>query len=283
MKKVELAPGIHSSILGFGCAPILGAVGARDAGRALSVALDSGVNHFDLARSYGYGEAEKFVGRFLQSHRDEVVIASKFGIRATWKADLLRPLKPVIRALKAKRNHAGKKTSAPPVVAAKRSDPFHERVALTPVEMRQSLERSLRALGTDHLDLFFVHEPPGEITAIEELAATAEALKTEGKIRAWGLAFDWSAESLLRPVFPKFDLLQFNGSPGADHYDEARHDRAAAPNVLFSPLRQSPAAQAPGVLRQLWSDFPASVVLCSMFGPEHIRENAAAAGTLSQR
>ncbi len=276
MKQVELAPGISSSVLGFGCAPILGAVGGAAAARAMATALDCGVNHFDLARSYGYGEAEKFVGRFLKGHRGEVVIASKFGIRATWKAGLLRPLKPVVRKLKGSR-----KASLPAPAAAapaKSSDPFHERVDLTPDKMRGSLEKSLRALGTDYLDLFFVHEPPSEIKRIDDLVAMAAELKKEGKIRAWGLAFDWSSEALLRSTFSRFDLLQFNASPGAAHYEAARQERAASPNVLFSPLRHAGSTPASSVLSQLWSDFPASVVLCSMFNPEHIRENAAAAG-----
>lgn len=277
MKKVELSPGIDSSILGFGCAPILGAVGARVAERAMATALDSGVNHFDIARSYGYGEAEKFVGRFLKGRRDEIVLASKFGIRATWKAGLLRPLKPAIRALKAKRGGHAAKPSIPPSVQAPGRDHFHERIEITPANMRSSLEKSLRALKTDYLDVFFVHEPPGEIEKIDDLAGMAHKLKKEGKIRSWGLAFDWSARELLETTFPKFDLLQFNCSPGAKHYEQAQRERGAVSNVLFSPLRHSNADQAGEVLRQLWAEFPSSVVLCSMFNPGHILENAAAA------
>ncbi len=275
MKQVELAPGISSSVLGFGCAPVLGAVGGTDAARAMTTALDCGINHFDLARSYGYGEAEQFVGRFLKGRREEVVIASKFGSGATWKAGFLRPLKPVVRKLK------GSGKAAVPAAAAaapaKSSDPFHERVDLTPEQMRKSLEKSLRALGSDYLDFFFVHEPPSEIERVDDLAGMAAELKDEGKIRAWGLAFDWSSEPLLRSTFSRFDLLQFNASPGVGHYAAARQERAALPNVLFSPLRHAGGSPAASVLSQLWSDFPSSVVLCSMFNPEHIRENAAAA------
>ena len=107
MRKVNIAPGVDSSVLGFGCAPILGAVGAKTAQRALGCALDEGINHFDVARSYGYGEAEAFLGKFFKGRRDEVVIASKFGIRATWKAGLLRPLKPAVRTLRALRSRGG--------------------------------------------------------------------------------------------------------------------------------------------------------------------------------
>ncbi len=97
MRTVELVRGIKSSVVGFGCAPILGSVDGKKAKRAIHLALDNGINHFDLARSYGYGEAEKFVGKLLKGKRNEVVLASKFGIRANWKATLLRPVKPILR------------------------------------------------------------------------------------------------------------------------------------------------------------------------------------------
>ena len=169
MRKVEIVPGVESSILGFGCAPILGAVGGKTAQRALGTALDVGINHFDVARSYGYGEAEAFLGRFFQGRRDQVVIASKFGIQATWKAGLLRPLKPAVRTLKALKNRGGQEAGPAPQVAAPvveqtpRKDHFHERIAITPDAMVSNLEKSLRALRTDYLDIFLVHEPTGAI------------------------------------------------------------------------------------------------------------------------
>ncbi len=273
MRTVELIPGLRSSVLGFGCAPILGAVGGGTARRALACALDCGITHFDIARSYGYGEAESFVGRFLKSRRDEVVIASKFGIRATPLAGALRPLKPVVRWLKGRKPapQPGPPPSGPPG-----RDPFHERVTLTPDAMRDSLERSLRALRTDRLDYFFVHEPPGPIARLDDLADAAERLKAEGKIRGWGLAFDWQSRDSLAAAWPSFDVLQFNASPAAPHYQAAVAERREKPNVLFSPFRGSNGLPPHEVLRALPADFPNSVILCSMFQPGHIRANAAA-------
>lgn len=276
MRTVELTKGVRSSVLGFGCAPILGAVDGREAARALDTAFACGVNHFDLARSYGYGEAERFFGKWLCGRRDKVVLASKFGIRATWRASLLRPLKPLVRALRPRAggapDDAGASASAPP-----RCDPFHERVPLRAVEMRKSLEASLKALGTDHLDVFFVHEPKGGLPYLDDLADTAQILKKEGKIRAWGLAFDWSDRKPLATGLGAFDVLQFNASPGAAHYGEALSDHGSAPNVLFSPMRQRGGLAPQEALRKLWNDFPNSVVLCSMFDPAHIRANVSAA------
>lgn len=282
MKTVEIAKGVRSSILGFGCAPVLGAVGAKTAERALGTALDHGVTHFDVARSYGYGEAEGFLGRFFAGRRDQAVIATKFGIRATWRATLLRPLKPVVRALKARKKYDGPPSPAAPMTAP-RNDPFHERVPLEPMFMRKSLEHSLRALRTDHVDVLFVHEPPGAIERLDDLAAAAEALKSAGKIKAWGLAYDSLSHELHAPTFDRFDVLQFDNSPAATHYAATVAERGTMPNVLFSPFRGSPGMAPSGILKSMWTDFPNSVVLCSMFTPEHIRSNADAANSVGMR
>ena len=284
MRKVNIAPGVDSSALGFGCAPILGAVGARTAQRALGCALDEGINHFDIARSYGYGEAEAFLGKFFKGRRDEVVIASKFGIRATWKAGLLRPLKPAVRTLRALRNRgSGCKSGGSDAqadtasevaeITAPRKDPFHERIAITPEAMVASLDKSLRALRCDYLDLLMGQEPTGAIKRMDDLAAKAEELKQQGKIKAWGLAFDWDTADVHESVFDRFDVLQFNNSPEAAHYGRTLEQRRSAANIFFSPFRQRQDLTPAEVLQKLWQDFPNSVVLCSMFNPKHIAAN----------
>ena len=53
------------SVLGFGCAALMGRVGRRDSLAALAAAQDAGINFFDTARSYGYGESEALLGQFL--------------------------------------------------------------------------------------------------------------------------------------------------------------------------------------------------------------------------
>lgn len=275
MRKVELVKGIFSSSLGFGCAPILGLVGAKAAFRALDCALDCGITHFDLARSYGYGEAENFVGKVIKGKRDRVVLASKFGIVANWKADVIRPVKPALRfvlnTLKGKSSQKPGQNLNTSIVAGR----FHNHIELNGKTMRKSLEKSLRSLDTDYLDYFFVHEPLQTIVNIDELAEVAERLKTEGKIRAWGLAFMRSQQHFHQSYLEKFDLLQFDNSPGVEGYDTIVKDRGQKANVIFSPLKAgSPLLKPAEKLHQLFNDFPNSVILCSMFNEQHIRENA---------
>jgi aryl-alcohol dehydrogenase-like predicted oxidoreductase len=275
MKTVELVKGIKSSALGFGCAPILGAVDAERAKLAIETALACGITHYDLARSYGYGDAEKFVGKLLKSRRSEVVITTKFGIKANWKAQLLRPVKPLVRAAMGtlKKNQLAGKVPTENT-GANYANKFFDRIPLNPQEMEKSVEQSLRALQSDYIDYLFIHEPLQLIVNVDVLMDMAERLKEKGKIRAFGLAYMRNQEYLHSSYLDKFDLLQFDNSPGVDGYSDVINNRGMNSNVLFSPLRGGSSFLTPEEkLKTLSTDFPNSVILCSMFNEMHIKNN----------
>ncbi|WP_163408397.1 aldo/keto reductase [Flavobacterium ajazii] len=273
MRKIELIKGIESSALGFGCAPIMGSVDSKKAKYAIECALDNGINHFDLARSYGYGEAEKFVGKIVKYKRDKVVLASKFGIYANWKANLLKPVKPLVRYarenLKKEHNKETQSSQIPKI-----ADHFHNRLVLRKTEMLKSVEKSLRELNTDYLDYLFIHEPLDTLVYFDELAELAEIFKKEGKIRGWGLAYMQSQQSLHDTYLNKFDVLQFNNSSGTFEYDDVVKGRGLMSNIIFSPLNGGDKNKSPKEkFNKIFEDFPNSVVLCSMFDEKHIIEN----------
>ncbi|WP_366182412.1 aldo/keto reductase [Flavobacterium ovatum] len=275
MKQIELVPGIKSSVLGFGCAPIKGSEGNNKSARALSAAIDFGVTHFDIARSYGYGEAEAFVGKILRPYRKDIIIASKFGIKANNKAKLLAPLKPIIRFAK---NLNGKSAAKPLTIqnnnVASLGNRFHSRIEINPFEMKKSLEESLKALKTDYLDYFFVHEPLYEIQDVAALFELAEELKKEGKIRAFGMAFMQNQKELHTNYLESFDILQFNNSPGILNYEDVKKDRSNKANIFFSPINGVENTLLPEEkLLKLNEDFPESVILCSMFNEKHLASN----------
>jgi aryl-alcohol dehydrogenase-like predicted oxidoreductase len=290
VKYIELCGRIHSSVLGFGCAPILGAVDRMTATRALTVALDEGINYFDLAPSYGYGEAQELVGSFLAGRKHQVVIASKFGIEARRLARVLRPVKPLIRAVK----HAIHRSRTPSPVDHTRTrvpiagDLLHRRVPLSGASMIHAVEGSLRALRRDYLDLLLVHEPAERLDRLHELREVAAKLKQEGKLRAWGLALPYSSRDVHADYLDQFDAFQTDNSPGAAQYSTLVRTRQQDANIFFSPFRsaESGASSMPhsAILAQMTTDFPRSVVLCSMFREAHIRENAraCAGGTRDQ-
>ncbi|MEO6187945.1 MAG: aldo/keto reductase [Ginsengibacter sp.] len=273
MRTVELVKGIQSSVLGFGCASILGSVDAKKSRRALEVAFEQGINHFDLARSYGYGEAESFVGKILRPNRDKVVLATKFGIIANWKAGLLGPAKSLVRSFKKKKGPVSYADQVKPV-KSHFADHFHDRIELSEASMRKSLETSLREMKSDYVDYFFLHEPKSKLVNIEELSNTAAKLKEEGKIRAWGLASMKDQLKLHRDYLNSFDVLQFNNSPLDPDYNEICEERGKTSNIFFSPFRSFSGSISHGAkLQALFTDFPGSVVLCSMFNVEHLKEN----------
>lgn len=276
MKTVELLPGIRSSVLGFGCAPILGAVGRRQAESALATAIDLGITHLDVAPSYGFGEAEGFLGRVLRGRRDRVVLATKFGIEPATIATLLTPLKPLARLVLPKARMIGA-AARPAATALPHLGRFFRRAELTAKNLLQSVERSLRALQTDRIEFLLLHEPPLPISAWDELRAAAERLKRAGKIRGFGVAFSRQYGMPSEEVLGGCDVRQFDCSPALEDCGIVAATEGGRPGILFSPFRGAGATADHGaILRQLLQHFPHSIILCSMFTEQHIRSNVLA-------
>jgi D-threo-aldose 1-dehydrogenase len=176
--------------LGYGCAGLMRTSSRRQRQRLLGEAFERGIRHFDVARMYGLGAAEGELGRFARGRREELLIATKFGIDpAGGPGRLARFQAPARAALKRMpRLRAAVKRRQSAFQGARRYD------AAT---ARASLETSLRELGTDYVDIFFVHGPEaGDEVDVEGLAGALEELRHAGRIRAWGLAGD--AEPCLR-------------------------------------------------------------------------------------
>lgn len=276
MKTVELIPGIKSSVAGFACASVMGARGSSDSRRAIDFALDHGINHFDLARSYGYGEAEAFIGRHYAQRRKDMVIATKFGIVATWKAGMLKPVKPLVWMMKKGRDNAA---AAPQQQAQAEEDStelgtFYKRIPINAANMRFCLEQSLRALRTAHVEYFMIHEPLETVHDIEEVFMLGDKLKQEGKIRALGIASMRKHLALHKDYISRFDFAQFNLSAGTVDYSNTLSERSNKSNILFSAYVDHDTNQsAAEKLRVLHRDFPQSVLVCSMFSEDRIKHN----------
>ena len=153
------------SAQGLGCMGMSFAYGTPDRAEAeatLARALDLGVTFFDTADMYGLGENEQLVGPALASRRDEVVLATKFGIR-------LDPEAPGGRGV--------------------RGDAAY---------VHQACDASLQRLGLDHIDLYYQHRPDVRVPIEETVGAMAE-LVAAGKVRHLGLS-EASADTIRRAV-----------------------------------------------------------------------------------
>lgn len=152
---------ISVSRVGFGCMGLSGSYGQVERSRALAAlhaALDAGVTLFDTADVYGAGDNERLVGEALRARRNEVVLATKGG---------------------ATRDSLGRATNDG-----------------SPAYLTRASEASLRRLGVDVIDLYYLHRVDPQVP-IEESMGALSRLVQAGKIRAIGLS-EVSAETLRR-------------------------------------------------------------------------------------
>ena len=185
LPMVTLEPaGIRTTALGFGCAGLFRISSPAQRSRLLHTAYDAGIRHFDVAPMYGLGRAEPELGNFARARRTDLTIATKFGINPTILARGLGyaqgPVRHVFQARPAIRDYA----TAP----AGPSRHLYEQKVYHAAGARRSLERSLRALHTDYVDLFLLHDPlPGSVRS-DEVSSCLEDARTAGLIRSWGIA-----------------------------------------------------------------------------------------------
>lgn len=196
-----------SSELAFGCASVMGRISKKQSIRVLHQALDVGVTHFDVARSYGYGEAESCVGEVLRSCREKVVITTKFGILPSRSSSTLKKLKPflqsAIKILPSSRlifNKGVKIANTMPI-----SGQFAVHMA------KASLEKSLIELKTDYIDILFLHDcTKDDLT--EEHIDFLKGQITAGKIRTYGVATSIEAVVAIEKCYGSQFILQFPNS-----------------------------------------------------------------------
>jgi len=164
MDKRQLgSKGLTVSALGLGCMGMSEFYAGRDDQESMATlerALELGVTFFDTADMYGPYTNEELVGRFLQGKRDRVVVATKFGIvRDT-------------------------------------SNPQVRGISGRPDYVRSSCEGSLRRLGVETIDLYYLHRVDPD-TPIEETVGAMAKLVEEGKVRFLGLS-EAGSETLRR-------------------------------------------------------------------------------------
>jgi aryl-alcohol dehydrogenase-like predicted oxidoreductase len=142
------------SAQGLGCMGMSFAYGTPDHDEATATiarALDLGVTFFDTADMYGFGHNEQLVGKALAGRRDEVVLATKFGINLD------------------------------------ASDPTRRGIRGDADYVRQACDASLGRLGLDHIDLYYQHRPDVTVPIEETVGAMAELVEA-GKVRHLGLS-----------------------------------------------------------------------------------------------
>ena len=154
MKHISIG-GLDVSRIGLGAMSMagyydIGAGSDAESIRTIHRALDLGVTHIDTAEIYGPYTNEELVGRAIKDRREQVVLATKFGMVS----------------------HSG---GGPGVIDS------------SPANIRVAVEGSLKRLGTDHIDLYYQHRVDPK-TPIEDTVGALAALVAEGKVRRIGLS-----------------------------------------------------------------------------------------------
>jgi hypothetical protein len=164
--------------LGFGCAKLTHHFSARAAISNLETAYDQGVTHFDVARSYGFGAAERILGQFASKKRDKVTIATKLGI---WPANpMLKNL--VLQNVLRRSSHWLR-----PRAVAHAAANLVSTSQFTVQSAERSLHTSLRELGTDYVDYLLLHEATVNDARQADIQAWLERTKSKGMVRAYGI------------------------------------------------------------------------------------------------
>jgi myo-inositol catabolism protein IolS len=139
------------SAIGFGCWEIGGTYGRideREFQRAVAQAIDSGITCFDTAEAYGMGVSEAALARALGARRNDVVIATKFGVGY---------------------------------------DEMPNRRDSSRARVLASIDKSLQRLKTDHVDVYLVHWPD-PLTPLAETMAALDDIVRQGKARYVGIS-----------------------------------------------------------------------------------------------
>lgn len=253
MNRIRMAgTDIETTVLGFGCGQLLRVGSARERRRLLDLAYETGIRHFDVARSYGLGAAEGELGRFARDKRDQVVLATKFGIGISRRG----------RAMRMAQGAGRRVLSAFPFL--RRAIRGQTGMLLEPrrygaADARASLETSLRELGTDHVELFLLHDPRLEDVVSSDVLEFLEGARARGTIRAYGVAGAFGEVVRICREVPALGAVVQFPSDAISHNRESFSEAAGRTIATYAPLSSAleairRRAGADALSRQRWRD-----------------------------
>jgi aryl-alcohol dehydrogenase-like predicted oxidoreductase len=244
------ATGAEVPAIGLGCMGLVGWYGERDDAEAEATvlrALDIGVTHLDTAAVYQDGDNERFVGKCINGRRNEIFLATKCGMERSPEGGL--------------------------------------QISNRPELIKSSCDESLKRLGTDHIDLFYLHRIDPVVPVEDSMGALAR-LAEAGKIRFAGLS-EAGPETLRRAhdTYPvaalQSELSLWTQRTAAPSLDTCRELDIAF--VAYSPLGRGflsssykALAELPeGDTRRIFPRFDAANLESNIVAAEKLQELAA--------
>ncbi len=301
LPQIALADtGRTTTRLGFGCSGLMGGLSESESLRLLDTAYDAGIRHFDVAPSYGYGQAEGCLGKFLRGKREQVTVTTKYGILAPRHASALdwvrRGVRPAVH-LAARGVPSIRQRAARMAASLKSSAKFSAAGA------EAALMQSLRALGTDAVDVWLLHEATAEELADPALLDFLQEQVRLGRIGAFGvgsaaekipalwrerkpycrmLQFDWPGWPQAEPEYPGAFRIHHRVWNGQGAQLAARLERDAVLRRQWSEAIQLDLGRRENLATLLLNcalvAHLGAIVLFSSRTPAHILANARSAG-----
>lgn len=194
--------GLKVSELGLGCSNLGNAVfnygSDNEFTQVLNYAFENGINFFDTADTYSYGNSETLIGKAFKNKRDSIIISTKVGFLPS---SLSSPAKMFVPFLGKTRKliYPFKKYLKK---ASKKRQNFSEG------HIRESIEKSLTRLNTDYIDIYLLHNPSAEIIKKGNIFKVLDDLKNEGKIRYYGVSANSIDDAVLCLNFPDVTVIQ---------------------------------------------------------------------------
>ncbi|MGC1304252.1 MAG: aldo/keto reductase [Caulobacteraceae bacterium] len=192
---------LEPSRVGLGCSRFGSMTQPMTQGQAhalVGAALDAGVNLFDTANIYGQGDSERWLGAALKGK--PAFVCSKAGQVLPTRSASLRLIKtllgPMVRSV----------ASLQRKVLDRRSAPYP--VCFEPEHLRTEAQASLRRLGRDRIDGFFLHNPDIEVLARGDAVEALDDLRQQGDIGLLGLSTDEAPAAFAAMADPRIRLLQ---------------------------------------------------------------------------
>jgi aryl-alcohol dehydrogenase-like predicted oxidoreductase len=259
--KRTILPGTALSVsrLSFGTASLhhLPTSGKRQ--RLLRAAVEHGFSHFDVSPYYGFGMAEREIGRLIRDARVEVTVASKVGLYPPTSSPsgmvtiwLRKGLAKLIPSL-----------SAPLVDWSVRT-------------AQESLENTLRTVGREPLDILFLHEPALGLIEVDEFLRWLSTQREAGKVRYWGLAGPLGrfASWVHHPIAKILQVLDADGGLATRRLLDAGRVPQITYGCLKSARRSDPSVPIAVAVESALRRNSRGSVLISTRSISHLRELA---------
>lgn len=227
IKEITLPNKRITTNLGFGCASLMSLKTNKEREQIIKTAINNGILHFDLARFYGLGEAEKVFSLAIGNCSKDITISSKFGINDKVAESSLKNSQELIRKI------INKSDFLKQLLKKIYSLQIQERNYETE-NFYKSLSLTKQALNTNYLDLYFIHEPLSYKQLSNNIFDSLIKIKFEKIIGSFGISGNLK---IIYNIIEKFNLvdievIQYEINKQNDFYLEKINSLIKEKNLL---------------------------------------------------